>query len=370
MSTKDSVVSGNSIVYLDIEIESEKIGRIVLELFNDRVPKTAENFRALCTGERGIGKSGRPLHFKGTLFHRAIPEFMIQGGDITANDGSGGESIYDWFFEDENFDILHDEPGIVSMANTGKANTNNSQFFITIAPCPHLDGRNVAFGRVIKGFCVVQTVSTTVTKNDVPINPCVIVNCGELSNDSNTWDINENDTTCDIFPPFPSDWSIHQKELDVVQFSEVVTKIKDSGNQYYNYKNYINAKRKYEKVLRYFEWYGRYYKNSGDDYTLMKIKASTLLNLSTVHWKMHNYRSSITYSKQVLNLESNNVKALFRIGQDYGALNYYSSAIKYLKQALEIVPTEKKILAELIKVEKAQKQYLAVERKRYAKMFS
>ncbi|XP_050521158.1 peptidyl-prolyl cis-trans isomerase D-like isoform X2 [Daktulosphaira vitifoliae] len=368
MNIDDNIASQNSIVFLDIEIE---VGRVVIELFDDIVPKTAKNFKALCTGENGIGQSGKPLHFKGSTFHRAIPEFMIQGGDITAGDGSGGESIYNLYFEDENFKILHNEPGIMSMANTGKPNTNNSQFFITLAPCPHLDGRNVAFGRVIKGFCVVQAISTTVTKNDIPINPCVIVNCGELSNDSNTWDINENDRTCDIFPPFPDDWTFHPKELDVNQFSEVITKIKDSGNQYFNYKNYADAKRKYEKVLRYFNWYENCHKHIEDDYNLLKkIKISTLLNLSTVHWKKYNYKNSIMYSKQVLNLESGNVKALFRIGQAYGALNHYSSAIKYFKRALELVPHNKKILAELMKIEKAQKQYLVIEKKIYAKMFS
>eukprot|EP00102_Acyrthosiphon_pisum_P019495 XP_016656705.1 PREDICTED: peptidyl-prolyl cis-trans isomerase slr1251 [Acyrthosiphon pisum] len=170
MNNNSSVTAGNSVVFLDIEIAQEKIGRIVIELFNNVVPKTAENFRALCTGEKGNGLSGKPLHLKGSSFHRAVPEFMIQGGDITAGNGSGGESIYGLFFEDENFELLHEEPGVLSMANTGNKNTNNSQFFITTAPCSHLDGKNVVFGKVKRGFCVVQTISATATDNDIPIN--------------------------------------------------------------------------------------------------------------------------------------------------------------------------------------------------------
>jgi cyclophilin family peptidyl-prolyl cis-trans isomerase len=128
----------HSKVFFDIQIGSQNPGRIEFELFAN-TPKTSENFRALCTGEKGIGKSGKPLHYKGCPFHRVITGFMAQGGDFTARNGTGGESIYGTKFEDENFINKHTGPGLLSMANAGK-NTNGSQFFITFDAFPHLDG--------------------------------------------------------------------------------------------------------------------------------------------------------------------------------------------------------------------------------------
>lgn len=150
-----------------------------MELFADTVPKTAENFRALCTGEKGMGKSGKPLHFKGSIFHRVIPQFMLQGGDFTNANGTGGESIYGAKFTDENFIHKHSGPGILSMANAGP-NTNGSQFFVCTVPTPWLDGRHVVFGKVVEGLNVVKAVEGVGSESGRTSQRVVIANCGQL----------------------------------------------------------------------------------------------------------------------------------------------------------------------------------------------
>jgi len=235
-------------IHKSLDIDS---GRIVFELYNDIVPKTAENFRALCTGEKGNGVAGVPLHFKGSIFHRVIKGFMIQGGDFTNFNGTGGESIYGNKFDDENFEVKHTSPMLLSMANSG-VNTNGSQFFITtLAYLSHLDGKHVVFGKVVKGQDIVREIENLETSEDSPVKEVKITNCGEIKNGEEDGVLNTIDG--DQLPNYPEDSNINFSDINEVL--AIAEGIKLLGNNFHSQKDYKQAIGKYSKAIRYLEYF-------------------------------------------------------------------------------------------------------------------
>ncbi|XP_034398919.1 peptidyl-prolyl cis-trans isomerase D [Cyclopterus lumpus] len=356
----------NPRVFFDVDVGGEKAGRIVLELFADITPKTAENFRALCTGEKGTGKStGKPLHFKGCPFHRIIKKFMIQGGDFSNHNGTGGESIYGEKFEDENFHYKHDKMGLLSMANAGP-DTNGSQFFITTVPTPHLDGKHVVFGQVLKGMGVIKMLEAIDTNEDVPVKPCAIADCGEHK-DEDSCDDGPDDGTGDAHPDFPEDSDVDFKDVDKVL--SVAEDVKNVGNTLFKNQDWKAAVNKYSKALRYLEVSGELLEEEAQQ-KLEPTALSCFLNTAACNLKMQLWQDALDSCNEALELNQANTKALFRRAQAWQGLKENGKAMIDLKKAHGIAPEDKAIGNELKRVQLKIQEEKEKEKKIYAKMFA
>lgn len=368
--------------FFDISIGDERVGRIVFELFADKCPKTVDNFRALCVGDKGnASKSGNPLHYKGCTFHRIIKGFMVQGGDFTHGDGTGGESIYGEKFEDENLELKHDKSGLLSMANAGK-DTNGSQFFITTVPTPHLDGKHVVFGKVIKGWSVVVELENTPVDESKPRKPCVIDDCGELQPGEDDG-ICVDDGTGDKLPHWPSDSDLDfSKPEEVLAAAEV---LKGIGNEQFKAQNYELAKNKYTKTLRYLnhsdsdgettssdeevEKAEKVKKENIQEEKIQSLTISCLLNRAFCQIKLGDHGEAVADCNKVLDVDDKNVKALYRKGQAYMNMKDFDQAMVGFQAAAKLEPNDKSIKNEMARLKKLMEEHRNKEKQIYSKMF-
>lgn len=375
-------------VFFDVTIGGEKAGRIIFELFNDIVPKTAENFRSLCVGDKGMGNKGKPLHYKGSIFHRIIKDFMVQGGDFTNFNGTGGESVYGEKFEDENFLLKHDIPGLLSMANSGPG-TNGSQFFITTVPTPHLDGKHVVFGKVLKGMGVVRELEDVEKKGEEPMKKCRVEDCGEILPGQDDGFI-QDDGTGDLLPDSPEDSDINFDKSEEV--FAAVEKVKAIGNELFKSQKHELALRKYRKAVKYL----KHSKNEDDELSdsddedegkkqkkqeveekmkedekaCHKLLLPCLLNSAACKLKLNQSKSAIDDINEVLSIDNKNVKAYYRRALANVSMSDLEEAKNDLQRALKVSPDDKAVLSEMTRVKKLLDEKKKKEKQMYAKLFS
>ncbi|KAI9789116.1 MAG: peptidyl-prolyl cis-trans isomerase cpr6 [Peltula sp. TS41687] len=374
-------------VFFDIQIEGRNAGRIVFELYNDIVPKTAENFRALCTGEKGKGKAGVPLHYKGSTFHRIIKQFMIQGGDFTQGNGTGGESIYGEKFDDENFEVKHEKPFLLSMANAGPG-TNGSQFFITTVPTLHLDDKHVVFGEVLSGKGVVRKIENLPTQSgDKPQKEAKISDCGQLDPEAAAAYLGAQkpaDPLGDSYEEYPEDQGEHFGADEILKIARAM---KDFGNKAFKAGDLDTSLEKYQKGLRYLNEApepAAAEEGSGDDEKdpqgmtaqLTAVRFTLHSNSALIQLKLHQFEDALKSTSHALDLtgpgitDADTAKALYRRGLARSALKDDEETIKDLEQALGLVPQgDAAISKELNAAKKREQDRISKEKKAYKKFF-
>lgn len=373
-------------VYFDISIGGEDVGRVVFELFKDIVPKTVENFRSLCVGF--TKEDGTKLHYKGSIFHRIIKDFMIQGGDFTNHNGTGGESIYGNKFEDENFNLKHDKPFLLSMANAGPG-TNGSQFFITTVPTSHLDGKHVVFGKVQKGTEVVRELENIEKDGEKPVKECKIKNCGELQPGEDDGVVID-DGTGDKIPNEPMEAEYSLERFD--ELYSAVEGVKSIGNEQFKIGNHKLALKKYRKAVKYINHYIRdEFNYNGSDseedekparnddgrsedeekkHKLEKLKVPCLLNSAACKLKLNDSKGAADDLTEVLNYDAQNAKALYRRAQAYIKMKDYEEASNDLQSALKVNPDDKAVKSEMANVKNLISQKKKKDKEIYSKLFS
>jgi peptidyl-prolyl isomerase D len=357
---------GPHFCFLDLAIGDRPLERIVIELFTDKVPLTCNNFSVLCMGDKAVeGAKTIPgtdtvMSYKGSTFHRVIPDFMVQGGDFTNHNGTGGVSIYGAQFDDENFDYKCDAPGLLAMANRGP-NTNGSQFFITCAPCPHLDGKHVVFGRVIRGMNAVRHVEHTPTGDqDRPRTTVRVVDCGAFDQLPELSPPADGDVDAD----FPQDAHPPMTDAGKVAAAE---RVRQLGNKAFASGDFSHAVDKYEKALRYLS---AAIPTSAMAAAIKEKQLACHNNSAQCFLKLEKFSDARASSTRALDLDPQNAKARFRRGLALAGMHDYDEAAADLKKCLEQDPSNQEIAQRLAQVQEAQnarKKKLAAG---YAKMFS
>ncbi|GFZ47307.1 peptidylprolyl isomerase [Saitozyma sp. JCM 24511] len=386
-----------TVPYFDITIGGQTAGRITFELFDDLVPKTTENFKHLCIGDK-TNKDGRKLAYAGSAFHRCIKGFMLQGGDFTRGDGTGGESIYgekvgsgmmgaevvngELTCPDEAFPVKHEKPMLLSMANAGP-NTNGSQFFITTVPTPHLDGKHVVFGRVRSNRGLVRRIENIPTTSDKPNEPVVIAAAGVLSPEEVAKEDEERKAAAqgpageDIWEDYPVD----EERIDAEkpeEALEVATKLKEIGTKEFKEGQFGVALDKYQKALRYLDVHPVLPPDAPEtlveSYRTTRLPLLTNAALAALKLSPPAASSAVSLATRALNLgklsASEKGKALYRRALGKIQLKDDEGAEVDLKQALEDVPGDAGITRALKEVEVKRKERKDKERKAYAKMFA
>jgi len=352
-----------SFCYFDVTVGGKPLAeRIVMKLYDDITPKTCKNFRALCTGSEGnVPGTETKLSYKGSIFHRVIKSFMIQGGDFTNFNGTGGVSIYSEMFEDENFDKACDRTGLLCMANRGP-NTNGSQFFITTTPnSHHLTGKHVVFGEVVSGMNSVRAIENTQTgEGDLPVRRVEIADCGALESFEPSVPADG-----DATPDYPEDLPEQESKDDDAKI-KIAESVRQIGNKAFGAGDFQKAIDKYEKALRYLKTVVTTSANSKD---ITDKKVACFSNSALCFLKLKQFQEAQIAAGQAVILDNNNTKAIFRRGQASAGLGTWDVAEKDFREVLRLDPGNndaKNQLQVAVEKQKAAKEKLA---KNLRKMF-